>query len=130
MLFKDEAEKRKFLEIKEDDSPDIAAMKSELLLAMDMKPHEKAIFLQDKRVAEANGHLRWMIDCNKRDDEFIAYAIAKAKKLMQDLKDYGHDPAWLAAAETWTDIAQGTKANKFTLSDIRKQRERIWQHLS
>lgn len=116
-----------FLEIKPDDDAHIRAMKSELQFVMAMEPGERKLFYQEQRVDEEERYLHWMIQSNKTDDEFIATATSKAKALMQNIQMYGHEDSWLEQAELWTEIAHGTKANKFTLKDIRKQRERIWE---
>lgn len=120
-------EKRELIEFKDDDTPAIRGLKAELQLVMDMTPEEKRIHYQEQRVTEAENWLQWMIDSMYKDDEFIAMATKRAKDMMNNIRDFGAEESWLTQAELWTEIAQGTKANKYTLKDIRKQREKIWQ---
>ena len=125
-LFASEQEKRDFLQIKEDDEPHIRSMKAELLMLMDMTPQEKQLHYAQQAVTQEEHQLQRMIDQNKRDDEFIRHATLQARRCMIDYNALNDDES-LAQAELWAEIAKGTKANKYTLADIRKQRERIWQ---
>lgn len=127
-LFKSEEEKREFLQIKEDDDAHIRAMKSELLLVMDMSKEDRAIYWQEDRVREEEHRLQWMIDQNKSDDEFIAWCVAKAKQYVNDYETFGEEEKWIKPAEEYTELAKAYKQNKYSIAEIRKQRERIqWE---
>ena len=127
VIFKTEDEKRKFLEIKDDDDEHIKSMKTELLMVMDMSPEEKAIFYQEKRVAEEEHRLQYILDDMQHDDNFIRYCSQKAKMYVEFYEETSEDN-YLETAEQWADTAKLSKQHRYNISDIRKQREVIqWQ---
>lgn len=116
-----------FLTIKDDDSESIRAMKSYWQMVMAMPEPERRYFLQEERVKEEERYLQWMIDCNKDDDADVVEFTHRARAAVIDYEML-HDESVLDIAEAWTTLAQSTKANKFTIKDIRKQRERVqWE---
>lgn len=127
MLFTNDEEKRKFLEISEDDDESIRSMKTELLLVMDMTPEEKAIFFQEQRVADEEHRLQYILDDMQRDDNFIHYCTKKAKEYLEHYEE-SSDDKYLETAEQWAELAKLSKQHRQSVSDIRKQREVIqWQ---
>jgi hypothetical protein len=115
-----------FLEFKDDDSPSLRDMKSYWQMVMDMPEPERKVFLQAERVKQEEHYLQWMIESNKVDDSWVSMALHRSKQAVADYELY-KDEAVLETAELWVQIAQDTKEHKFTLTDIRKQRELIWQ---
>jgi hypothetical protein len=116
-----------FLTIKDDDSESIKAMKSYWQMVMAMPLPERRYFLQEERVKEEERYLQWMIDCNHNDDVDVEEFTHRARSAVVDYEML-HDEKVLDIAEAWTTLAQSTKANKFTIKDIRKQRERVqWE---
>jgi hypothetical protein len=115
------------LEYKDSDTPELRSLKSYWQMVMDMPVDERRIFLQEERVKEEEAHLQWMINSNHSDDEFIAMAVQKSKTALIDYEMFKTDVT-LEIAELWAEIARGTKLNRFTIADIRKQRERVqWE---
>ena len=116
-----------FLEHKDSDSPAMRSLKSYWQVVMDMPEPERKVFLQEERIKQEESYLQEMINQNYSDDDFITMAIHKTKSALIDY-DIFKDTTLLEAAELWAAIAQSTKAKRFTIADIRKQRERIqWE---
>ena len=116
-----------FLEIKEGDSESIKGMKTYWQMVMALPEPERRYFLQEERVKEEERYLQWMINCNRDDDDSVVEFTHRARSAVLDYEML-HDESLLAIAEAWTSLAQSTKANKFTIKDIRKQRERVqWE---
>lgn len=120
-----------FLEFKPDDSEGMRATKSFWQMAMALPEDERKVFLQEERVREEERYLAWMLEQIKVDDEFYAKAIHSAKGYVQDYNMYKDMPdaeQLLKNAELWHEVAVGTKENRFTIKDIRKQREKVqWE---
>lgn len=73
---------------------------------------------------EEENWLQFMIDCNQRDDQFIAEFKAKAKDGLWWFNQDG-DESHLKRAEVYTEFAQNLKDGKYTIAEIRKQRENV-----
>ena len=116
-----------FLQIKEGDSESIKGMKTYWQMVMALPEPERRYFLQEERVKEEERYLQWMINCNRDDDDSVVEFTHRARSAVLDYEML-HDESVLDIAEAWTTLAQSTKANKFTIKDIRKQRERVqWE---
>lgn len=120
-----------FLEIKPDDTDFVRSQKTYWPVVMDMPEDERKVFLQEERVKEEQRHLDWMIEQQQVDDEFYRTAIRNAKGNVQDYNMYKDMPdadKLLHNAKLWHEIAISTKENRYTIQDIRKQRERVqWE---
>lgn len=96
----------------------------ELDILESMDPADRRLSLHQLWVNEEESYLRWMINSNKRDDEMVADLTRRAKQLVTDYHTYG-DEASLQKAEVYTELAASFKQNRFTIQNIRQQRERV-----
>lgn len=116
-----------FLTIKDEDSEQVRAMKSYWQMVMAMPADDRQYFLQEEKVKEEETYLQWMISCNRRDDNAMTEFTHRARSAVSDYEMLNEE-SLLDKAEAWTTLVSSTKANKFTIKDIRKQRERVqWQ---
>lgn len=68
--------------------------------------------------------LKYMIDQNKRDDASVAEMVAEAQNCVWWYEQDG-DEDHLRKAEAFQTMAKSFKDHKFTIGEIRKQRERV-----
>ena len=115
-----------FLEPREGDTEELQGQKTYWKLVMDMPKPERMVFLQDEKVKEEEDWLDWMITSNKNDDIIIENYANTARELIQDHEMYELDT--LDRAEQYMDIVRSTKELRYSIADIRKQREKIqWE---
>jgi hypothetical protein len=116
-----------FLEVKPTDSSELRAMKSYWQVAMAMPEAERKVFLQQEVVASEEKWLQRMIDSNRSDDDMIAYFSSQAYKYVKEYES-SKDEMHIELAEAYTETAQSVADNKYKISQIRKQRERVqWE---
>lgn len=97
----------------------------EILMAL--PKGERQYFIQKQRVTDAENYLEWMINQRQQDADFVKQAVQKAQQALNNYELY-NDITSLQHAELWSEIAQGTTNNMFTIANIRKQRERVqWE---
>lgn len=116
-----------FLEPAEDDDEHIRALKAQMQIEMAMPELERKHFIQEQRVAEEQYRLDWMVHSNKQDDDRVQWFSHMAREYVTRYEE-DEDDKHLVAAEQYTEMAKLTKEMRFTIGDIRKQRERVqWQ---
>lgn len=76
------------------------------------------------RLEEEQRWLEFMIDSNRRDDETAAMCVQEARDAVW-LYQQDSDESHLVTAEAFEELARNLKENKYTIGDIRKQREKI-----
>ena len=114
-------------DFKDTDDDWLRAQKAFWQLALAMPEPEQSIFLQEEWVKEEEQRLEWMLDCRKRDTRLLEDITARATEHVQQYEKTS-DEKHLTAAEEWVGIARSIKETRFTIGDIRKQRERIqWE---
>ena len=126
-------ERNKLLEIQPEDSDDIKGLKTYMQMVYDLTPEERVIFYQEERVTQEEHRLQYMIEENQRDEAFAQRFIRDAELYMDNYTTLGEpgeetSEGWLQTAELCAEIAKGTRANRYTMGDIRKQREKVqWE---
>lgn len=116
-----------FLEFKESDDDWLRAQKAFFQMAYTLPEDERRAYFEEAWVKEEESRLQWMIDSNKRDDELVEWLTSRARYYVELYGDSGDDKH-LEAAEDYADMARLTKESRYSIGDIRKQRERIqWQ---
>ena len=116
-----------FLNIKPEDSEHIKSLKSHWSMVMGKPLDERLRFLQEERIGEEEQYLEWMIDSNKGDDEAIVALTNEARSIISSYEML-QEESLLNRAELVAEFARSIKDNKFTIRDIRRQRERVqWE---
>lgn len=116
-----------YLEIRDDDKPHIIALKTRWQYLMSLTKEQRQYELQLDKIREEERHLNWMIETNKDSDNLILECTNRARQAIANYELYD-DKDSLDSADSWTQVAQGLKGTRFTIADIRKQRERVqWE---
>lgn len=117
------------VEYKDTDTDELRALKSWAQMYLSLPEDERRVYLQEERVADEEQYLSQMIESNRESDDLIRYATRKARSLVLDYEELNDKPM-LEHAEQLAEFAELVKADKYTIGDIRKQRERIqWQKM-
>lgn len=105
----------------------MAVLNNAMEILMALPKGERQYFIQQERVTEAENYLEWMINQRQQDADFVKQAVQKAQQAVNNYELY-NDITALQHAELWSEIAQGTTNNMFTIANVRKQRERVqWE---
>lgn len=80
--------------------------------------------MSDELIKMEEDWLRYMIDQVARDDDSIAECLQKAQDCIWWYEQDG-DESHLSKAEAYTTLAKSFKDNKYTIKQIREQRERV-----
>lgn len=89
-----------------------------------MTPGERKLFFAQERVESEEYWLQFMIDTNKQYDIYSTDYINLAKQKMSDYELTGEDTD-LELAEQYAELAKSNREIKYSIADIRKQRERV-----
>ena len=90
-----------------------------LQLLLDMPEEERRLYLLEELANDAEQYLKQMVNSNYDDDDLVQQFVQSALSVLDDNQEL---------AELYTKAAQLTKSSRFTIADIRKQREKIqWQ---
>ena len=113
-----------FLEHTDNDSNNMRDMKSYWKMVMAMPEPERKVFFQQERVHDEEHHLELMVESNKLDEEYISEVTRRAQTAVADYELH-HDESLLTEAELWADMALHVRQTRYTIANIRKQREII-----
>lgn len=68
-----------------------------------------------------------MLGLNESYDELVKLSVAKSMGYLKDYEMFGFDE-FLKKSEDWAEFAKTIKKDKFSIKEIREQRERVqWQ---
>lgn len=88
----------------------------------DMDLQERQVFLQESHIQQQEAELQSMVDQNKQDLALAAEFSQQAKVFVEG------DESELAQAELCAELATLTKRKRYSIGDIRKQRETVqWE---